>query len=293
MNNNFNYYNALDIKNFISQNNLNVQKKFGQNFLVNEKTTEKIVEKLEISKNDLVLEIGCGLGSLTNKIIDKCKSLIGFEIDYAFITFLNNQFKDKSNFQLIEGDFLKKSREIIQSIDKKLFNKIIIVGNLPYYITKEIFEYIFTNEIIFDKYCFMIQKEMSEKIYAKPNEEKYAYLSILSQINKEIEVVTHLSRNDFYPAPNVDSISLIFESNTNFSIDNRPLFFKVAKSLFLNRRKTLMNNLKLSPILSENEKNVIEKAIDNLKLNKEIRGESLSLEEIVNLSNEIFLLTNL
>ena len=184
-------------------------------FLVNEKIVDRIIDKLEIDKNDLVIEMGCGLGGLTNRLIDLAKMVIGFEIDYGYVNLLNKIFGSATNFKTISGDFLKKSKEIFNAIDKKEFNKIILVGNLPYNITKEIFEISFTSNLEFDKWCFMIQKEMLDKINAKIDSKKYCYLSIISQIGKDVEVISHISKNDFYPSPNVDSISLLFTKIVN------------------------------------------------------------------------------
>jgi len=286
----FEFYTISNIKTVLSKNNLNLQKKFAQNFLVNEKIVDRIIDKLEIDKNDLVIEIGCGLGGLTNRLIDLAKMVIGFEIDYGYVNLLNKIFGSATNFKLISGDFLKKSKEIFNAIDKKEFNKIILVGNLPYNITKEIFEISFTSNLEFDKWCFMIQKEMLDKINAKIDSKKYCYLSIISQIGKDVEVISHISKNDFYPSPNVDSISLLFTKNSKHKIIEKELFFRLAKSLFLNRRKKLVNNLMLSTLLYENEKNILENAIKEINLDISKRGETLKLEDIINLSNKVSLL---
>lgn len=286
---NFNFYSINEINKFISENRLNIQRKFGQNFLVDEDIIKLIVDKFEIEKNDLVLEIGCGLGSLTNKLIALNAEVTGFELDNGYIKFLKSIFADKNNFNLVEGDFLKTSKRVFSQIDKNKYRNIILMGNLPYYITKEIFELVFTNPLAFNKYGFMIQKEVLEKVTAKPDDDKYCYMSILSQINKSVETVVTLSRNSFYPQPEVESVFVMFKQKEDIEIMDKKLFFRISKSLFLNRRKKLSNNIKVSPLLSSEEKSELIRLISKTPRYENIRGESLTLNEIAQLSNGISL----
>jgi 16S rRNA (adenine1518-N6/adenine1519-N6)-dimethyltransferase len=288
----FKYYDIKEIQNYFEINNISAQKKFGQNFLMSQKAAQKIIDECYIDENDLVFEIGCGLGNLTNKIIEKKCQLIGFEIDWAFIKFLKENFVEHKNFKLIEGDFLKKADDIFDLIDKILFKKTIILGNLPYYITKEIFEKVFTSKIEFDIVCFMIQKEVTEKILAKEKSDKYSFLSILSQTNMNPRVVTTISQDSFYPSPNITSDVILFEKKVNFNIVDRSLYFKLGKSLFINRRKKIYNNLMFSPYLSDLEKNNMAEVLSNQKIPDNARGEEISIEDLVKISNNLSELKN-
>ncbi|OHD16110.1 MAG: ribosomal RNA small subunit methyltransferase A [Spirochaetes bacterium GWD1_27_9] len=283
-----NFYDVKEIENFLKENNLSIQKKFSQNFLIREDIAIKIAESLEITPNSLVLEIGCGLASLTNKILQKGCQFIGFEIDWAYIKLLKENFSSNPKFSLIEGDFLKKFDDIVKSIDKTKFDKIILVGNLPYGITKEIFEKVFTSSFNFDTVCFMIQKEVTEKITSNPSSDRYSYISIISQINKDIKIVTQLSPEYFYPMPNIHSDVVLFKKDNTIEILDNNLFFKVAKSLFLSRRKKIKNNLLLSPYLKHFTESDFAKALKESNINENIRGETLSLNEIANLTNNLF-----
>jgi len=280
----FKYYNIKEIQNYLKENNLVLQKKFGQNFLVDIKVANRIIDKLETSENDLVIEIGCGLGSLTNLILkNKCK-VIGFELDRSYCKVLNDQFKN-DNFELIEGDFLKKADAVFNSINRNEYKNIKIVGNIPYNITKEIFEKIFTSKIEFDSVCLMVQKEVFERISAKPNTKKYSYFSILSQFNKEFEIVLNLSADYFFPRPNVDSAVILFKKKIIYQIDNLDNFLKFSKSIFVQRRKMLLNNFVLSTNFISKEK--LSEILNKLEILNDVRGESLSIEQLINISNEI------
>jgi len=285
---NFNCYDPASIKKIISDRGLNVQKKYGQNFLINEKIADLITSEIDINKNAFVAEIGCGLGSLTKKLVDRAKTFIGFEIDKGYVEILNEIFSTNNNFQLIEGNFLKKSKPIFRDVKEDLYEKKILVGNLPYNLTREIFEYIFSGEFVFDKVYFMIQKEVLKKITASPGDERYSYMSIISQINKDINEITHLSKNDFYPSPEVDSVFVSFIKNEKIKILNKKLFFRIAKSIFINRRKKIINNFKLSPFLNETEKYNVEKTLFKVDISPDARGETLSLQQIADFSNNLY-----
>jgi 16S rRNA (adenine1518-N6/adenine1519-N6)-dimethyltransferase len=282
----FKYYNIKEIQNYLKTNNIVLQKKFGQNFLINAGAAGSILDKINISKNDLVLEIGCGIGNLTNKILEKGCKVIGFELDKEYIKILKTQFASY-NFELVEGDFLKNAKKIFASIDKSLYERIILIGNLPYYITREIFEKVFTSNLHFDICCFMVQKEVTERIMANVKDERYSYFSIISQVNKDVKLIASLSPDSFFPTPNVSSDMILFTRNEKYKITDESLFFRLSKSLFLSRRKKILNNLNLSSFLSETEKKIIPDALTNQGISTDIRGEILSIEEIAKLSNEI------
>ncbi len=289
----FKYFSIREIQNFINENNLAIHKKYSQNFLINSGVVDTIIKYSEIQKDDLVIEIGCGLGSLTYKIIEKNCTLIGFEIDKAFIKLLKSQFSNNSNFILVEGDFIKEIDKVISKININNYNKIKILGNLPYNITTPILNKIFTTPIFFDLLIFMMQKEVAERITAKEGSKKYGSLSIFSQFYSNPKIIANISPRSFYPSPKVESSYVYFQRAENkYHVFDKKLFFKIARSLFSNRRKQIKNNLLLSPILNDIEKENIINALNNSKIPFEIRGEMLSIDKIVELSNEFYKLIN-
>ncbi|MCK4797294.1 MAG: ribosomal RNA small subunit methyltransferase A [Spirochaetes bacterium] len=291
----FKYFSIKEIKKFIQDNNLAILKKFGQNFLINSGVVDTIVQNSQICKEDLVIEIGCGLGSLTHKIIATECTLIGFEIDNAYIKNLKTQFGDKKNFNLIEGNFLNEIKSaymhsmLIPKINGEKYRKIIFLGNLPYNITTPILEKIFVTPIYFDDIIFMIQKEVAERIIAREGTRQYGSLSIFCQFYSSPKIIANISPRSFYPSPKVESSLVHFKSRENtFNIINQKFFFKIVKSLFINRRKQIKNNLILSPLLNQLDKNMITKALEKANIEPTIRGEMLSIQKIVILSNELY-----
>ena len=189
----FKYFSIREIQNFINENNLAIHKKYSQNFLINSGVVDTIITFAKIEKEDLVLEIGCGLGSLTNKLIQTGCTLMGFEVDKAFIKLLKTQFSDNKNFTLIEGDFLKEIEKTKNEINKTKYKNIKILGNLPYHITTPILDKIFTTPIRFDLIIFMMQKEVAERITAKEGTKQYGSLSIFSQFYSNPKIIAKIS----------------------------------------------------------------------------------------------------
>ena len=289
----FKYFSVKEIQNFITENNLAIHKKFSQNFLINSGVVDTIIKNANIEKEDIVIEIGCGLGSLTNKLIQTDCTLIGFEVDKAYIKLLKTQFIDKKNFTLIEGDFLKEIEKIKDEINKNKIKKIKILGNLPYHITTPILDKIFTTPIDFNLIIFMMQKEVAERIIAKEGTKQYGSLSIFSQFYAKPKIIAKISPKSFYPTPKVESSIVYFEKQDNkFNVIDKTLFFKIVRSLFFNRRKQIKNNLMLSPILQNIDQKKIIEALNNSQIPLTVRGEILSIDKIVDFSNELYKLIN-
>jgi 16S rRNA (adenine1518-N6/adenine1519-N6)-dimethyltransferase len=224
-------------------------------------------------------------------LIQTGASIIGFEIDNAYIKYLENDFSQYKNFSLIKGDFLKETDEVFNKINKNINGRLIIVGNLPYYITTPILDKIFTGGINFDLLIFMMQKEVAERIISKEGNKTYGSLSIFCQLFSKPKIIARISPKSFYPQPKIESCLVLFEKNTNSpDIKDKDLFFKIVKSLFINRRKQLKNNLLMSPLLKF-EASVIFTALANTGIPETIRGEDLDIKAIINLSNEIHRLT--
>ena len=281
----FKYYSVNEINKFIADNGLSINKKFGQNFLINAGVADTIIRKLDPGKDHVIVEIGCGLGSLTNKLTATGNRIIGFEIDIAYIRHLKKIFGSMKNFHLIEGDFLKKLPELKTIL--KPGSKVIFTGNLPYYITTPIMESIFTADIPFESACFMVQKEVGSRITANEGTKQYGSLSIFSQFYSDPSIIADVSAGSFYPKPRVDSAVVLFKKHDRYQSVDKKLFFKLARSLFINRRKQLKNNLSISPFLQGIDKSLIFTALENAGIPLSERGEKLSIEKIILLTSEL------
>ncbi len=285
---NYNPYSIESIKKLLKNRGLVAQKRFGQNFLIDSNISSKIINLMSVKEGDLVLEIGSGLGALTYKLLEKKCMVVSFEIDIGFIEILKEEFKNYDNFILVEGDFLRNFKTFHWQKYIKDSGKVVICGNIPYNVTKEILETTFSSEFRFDNFCFMVQREVLTRLLAEPKTKEYSYISILSKLNKNIKHKFYIDKGCFYPSPNVDSAVVIFEKNSNFELRNRELFFRVAKSLFLNRRKKIHNNLMMSTLLSDIEKRAIIDVLDRLDIDKNMRGEEMDIDSAVQFSNAVY-----
>lgn len=274
-------------------NNVPVRKRFGQNFLTNERIIDEIVEKAGFTKDDFVLEIGPGHGVLTEKIVEKAGKLLAVEIDRDLVSELEVKFKEKPNFEIVSGDFLKYDLNALDFGTYKFENRKVI-GNIPYYITTPIIMKIINEESmringvtktpkIFSELVIMIQKEVGERIVAPAGSKEYGALSVICQYACEVEKLVDVGRKCFYPAPKVDSvvIKLKMKQNDEYSINNPKIFWRIIKGIFTSRRKTLKNSLKITGFSEA----VIAKTEKELDLG--IRGEIMNMTQFSNLSNII------
>ncbi len=284
----FKYYSVNEINEFLQSNGLSVNKRFGQNFLINAGVADSIVKKAELSEDDLVFEIGCGLGSLTNRILLENPTTYGFEIDKAYILHINKLFNENKKFQLIAGDFLKTFDGLKTKIDRNAYRKTVFLGNLPYYITTPILEKIFTSGFGFDLIIIMLQKEVAERIISGPGTKKYGSLSVYCQFYSDPKVIINVSPSSFYPRPSVDSSVIMFKKKDNiYNVKNIDLFFRFSNSIFMNRRKQLKNNILFAVKLNDIEKQLILDSLEKLSIPTSIRGEELSVERIAEIVNNI------
>lgn len=251
------------------------QKRFGQNFLTNKHLSKKIIASLELSKTDVVIEIGPGRGILTELLntID-CKHKIAVEIDRQLSSHLVENFKD---IEIIQKDILEYS---FQEQYDKLQSKLKVVGNIPYNITSPILFYLLENSNCIDSAILMIQKEVAERLIAKKDSKEYGILTILVNIQAQVTKLFSVKRTNFYPQPNVDSIVIKLDFFKPAStIENYDIFKKIVKGTFNNRRKMIKNSLK--NIMDENKL----KKIESVPL--KLRPENLSIDDFLNLANEI------
>ncbi len=255
------------------------KKKFGQNFLKDENILRNIVEKSEIDKDTLVLEIGVGAAYLTYYVSDRAKNVIGYEIDESLKDIINDQLKTRDNVEIIYGDFLKAN--VKDKLKEYNYKKLYVVANLPYYITTPIITKIINDNLGVDKIVIMVQKEVGDRFNAKPNSKEYNSLTIFLNYYFDIRKLMDVSRNCFTPKPNVDSVIIEFKSNKKYNVNNEELFFKLVRDSFKYKRKNLKNNLK------EYDLEKINNALYKIGKDLTVRAEALTIEDFVFISNEL------
>ncbi len=283
------YNSANDIKEFLDSNGMAMQKKFGQNFLINENARKKIIDSLDVNENTFVWEVGPGLGCMTDEILSRKANLTVFEIDKGFANCVRQFFEpyEKENkFSLVEGDVLKTWKKELASFSQKK-NKPVpdrFFGNLPYNIAATLIADTIENNVRFDKCVFTIQKEVAKRMNASPGSEDYSSFSVLCTWAYDITNIIDLSGANFWPKPNVDSRSVLFTKKESFpNCENPKLFCKMQRALFSSRRKTVKNNL--TNFLSSSEK--AEHSLNVAKIDSKLRAEVLSIEQMLYLSDII------
>ncbi len=272
-------YSIKTIIDILKKNEFNFKKKFGQNFIVDENIITKIVEKSNIDKDTLVIEIGPGMGSLTYKLCQNAKNVICYEIDNSLENILKGILADYSNVQVIYNDFLKV--DVKKDISKYSYKKLYVVANLPYYITTPIITKIIEDKLGVDKIVIMVQKEVGDRFKAKEGSKEYNSLSIYLNYYYEIKKIMDVSKNVFLPKPNVDSIVLEFNKKELIELKNEKLFFELVRDSFRQKRKTLRNNLKDYDLLK------IESILKKYNIDLSIRAEQISIDIFIEIANNL------
>ncbi len=272
----------------INKYNFHLKKGFGQNFLVDVNILRKIVDSADILPNTMVIEIGPGIGSLTEQLAKKAKKVIAYEIDRSLIPILAETLQGYDNVKIINEDILKAN---ISEMIKKEFKDdtdIAVVANLPYYITTPILMNLLEQKLPIKRFCVMMQKEVAMRLCGGPNTKEYNALSIALQYYTIPKIVLNVPRNVFIPKPNVDSavLRLDLRDKRAVSVKDEEFFFKVVKSSFRQRRKTIFNNLKQS--LKEINPDMIIEALNRANINPSARGEALRIEEFAYLSDILY-----
>ena len=268
--------------------NFNFQKKFGQNFLIDTHVLDKIINAAEITKEDFVLEIGPGIGTMTQYLCENAREVVAVEIDKNLIPILEDTLKEYDNVTVINEDVLKVD---INKLAEEKNNKkpIKVVANLPYYITTPIIMGLFESHVPIDSITIMVQKEVAERMQVGPGTKEYGALSLAVQYYAKPEIIANVPPNCFMPRPKVGSavIRLTRHKETPVQVEDEKLMFHIIRASFNQRRKTLVNGLKNSGELSLS-KEIIEESIEELGVPLTIRGEALSLEQFAILSNIIY-----
>ncbi len=265
----------------------NFQKKFGQNFLIDTHVLDKIIDASGVTEDDFVLEIGPGIGTMTQYLCERAREVVAVEIDKNLIPILSDTLKNYSNVTVINEDILKL--DICKLAEEKNQGKPIkVVANLPYYITTPIIMGLFESHVPIDSITIMVQKEVAERMQEKPGSKEYGALSLAVQYYAKPEIVANVPPNCFMPRPNVGSavIRLTRHEKPPVEVEDEKLMFRIIRASFNQRRKTLANGLNNSPEIHL-PKEVIQESIVSLGVPENIRGEALSLEQFAELSNEI------
>ncbi|MDH6603040.1 16S rRNA (adenine1518-N6/adenine1519-N6)-dimethyltransferase [Bacilli bacterium PM5-9] len=264
--------------------NLSAKKNFGQNFLVDNNIVRNIVKNAEISKETCVIEIGPGIGSLSQELARTCKKLVCIEIDERLKDVLEESLASYDNINIVFDDFLKVdlNKLVNENFDKG--DEIVVVANLPYYITTPILIKIFeeSSQLNIKRICAMMQKEVGQRLSAKKDTKDYNSLTILTQYYCQANIVMNVPKSVFIPVPNVDSVVVLFKF---IELENKPedekVFFNLLRVLFKQRRKTILNNLNEMVNDKEKTRNIL---IDN-NLDTNLRAENLTLSDIIQLSD--------
>ena len=264
--------------------NFNFQKKFGQNFLIDTHVLEKIIDASEITKDDCVLEIGPGIGTMTQYLAESAREVIAVEIDKALIPILGDTLKEYDNVTVINDDILKVDINRIVE-EKNNGQPIKVVANLPYYITTPIIMGLFESHVPLKSITIMVQKEVADRMQVGPGTKDYGALSLAVQYYAKPEIVANVPPNCFIPRPNVGSavIRLTRYEEPPVKAEDEKFMFNLIRASFNQRRKTLVNGLQNGGLGLSKEK--IVEALEEMNLPATIRGEALTLEQFAQLSN--------
>ena len=281
----------MDIKDYKTQDlvkkyNFKFSKSLGQNFLIDDSVLTDIVEGAEVNKDDLIIEIGPGVGSLTAQLIGKAKKVVSIELDNDLIPILQEELGQYENFTLIHKDALKVDFNEIIGDEKSVK----LVANLPYYVTTPIIVKLLKDNYNFKSLTIMIQKEVAERINAEPNCKEYGALSLLVQYYCDTKIVRKVSPGSFIPRPKVDSIVIRLDrlSEKRVEVKDEKLMFEIIRNAFNMRRKTMWNAVKFLGMKKED----IERAFELSGIDQKRRGETLSLHEFAILSDNIINIRN-
>ena len=266
--------------------NITANKNYGQNFLIDEFIVNSIIEKAEVCKEDLIIEIGPGLGTLTSNLIKKAGRVICIELDSNMINILNDRFSLYNNFELIHNDILKVNLKsmIEKNLDTFNLKKAKVVANLPYYITTPIIMKLLEEKLNLYTITVMVQKEVAIRLTEKPGNKETGAITYSINYYTNPEIILKVPKTSFIPSPKVDSavIQLTVLKEPKIKLKNEKLFFKIIKVAFMQKRKTLLNSLSNSNII---EKSDLEIILQELNIDTKIRAEQLSLEEFAKISD--------
>lgn len=265
--------------------NFNFQKKFGQNFLIDTHVLDRIIEAADITKEDFVLEIGPGIGTMTQYLCENAREVAAVEIDKNLIPILEDTLSAYDNITVINKDILKMDIPALAQ-EKNGGKPIKVVANLPYYITTPIIMGLFESHVPIDSITIMVQKEVADRMQVGPGTKDYGALSLAVQYYAKPEIVANVPPNCFMPRPKVGSavIRLTRHEKPPVEVEDEKFMFRLIRASFNQRRKTLVNGLNNAPNVQVSKENIV-KSLEELGVSANIRGEALTLEQFAELSN--------
>ena len=280
-----------ETKFILNKYKINANKSLGQNFLIDNQVVNNIINSSNITKNDLIIEIGPGLGTLTKEILNKAGKLICVELDTKMIKILNDRFSLYKNFELLNQDILKTDLKTIISNEKKNNNlkTAKIIANLPYYITTPIIMKLLEEKLDLESITVMIQKEVADRLIACPGDKETGAITYAVYYYAKAKGIMEVPKNSFIPAPEVTSkvINLKLRKEPEVKVRNEKLMFEIIKSAFMQRRKTLLNALTNAKVFINKEEGM--HILEKLGLDINIRAEKLSLENFADITNMLII----
>lgn len=276
------------IKEILSENSFRFSKSLGQNFLIDENVLDAIISGAGIDKSSCVLEVGPGFGTLTQKLCMNAKKVVSVEIDETVIPILKDNLKDFDNLVIVNNDILKTD---ISALIKEQFgnNSVNVCANLPYYITTPVITALLKPDLPICDITVMVQKEVAERLAAKPGSKAYGAISVMVGYYAEPELLVTVPPSAFIPQPKVSSavIRLKKRETPPVEVKSEEIYFKVVKSAFAQRRKTLLNSVANSNILNITKAEA-EEIFEKLGIDARRRGETLSMEEFAKIANAVY-----
>lgn len=277
-------YSPNKIKETLDRYGFKFSKSLGQNFLIDGNVVRKIVREAEITKDDYVLEIGPGMGTLTEELAINAKKVVAVELDRKLIPILDETLAGYDNVEIVYGDILEV--DVRKLIDEKLGGgPVKVVANLPYYVTTPIIGKLLEDNLNFQSISVMVQKEVADRMAANPGSKSYGSLSVFVHFYTNPKVVVKVPKTVFMPQPKIDSSVIKLELKNELPDIDREQFFKVVKAAFSKRRKTIINAL--STYGFDLDKEEFKKALDNVGIKLEERAENISVEDFIKLSKEL------
>ena len=273
----------------INKYNIRANKSLGQNFLINENVVSSIVECSNITKEDLVIEIGPGLGTLTKELLENAGKVVCIELDTKMLKILNDRFALYKNLEILNEDVLKVDLHTLikEQKEKENLKQAKIVANLPYYITTPIIMKLLEEELDLESITVMIQKEVADRLIAIPGEKETGAITYAVYYYAIAEAILEVPKESFIPEPEVTSkvIKLNIRKEPPIEVQDKELMFKIIKSAFMQRRKTLINALNNAKIFQNKEEG--NQILESLKLDESVRAEKLTLENFADITNRI------
>ena len=277
-------------KTIIAKYGIVANKRFGQNFLIDDNILDKIIESSEVTNEDLVIEIGPGLGNLTEYILDVAKYALLVEIDKNMLEILSDRFSTRDNYNIINEDILKIDIDKeVENVENKLglkFKSVKVIANLPYYITTPIVFKLLQDSSRISDITVMVQKEVADRIVANPKSKDYGILTVMAKYLSESSIQVIVPKESFIPAPNVTSAVIRMKKQKKYKVNNEKLFFDLVHAAFAQRRKKMVNSLE-SVKFNNMNKAELNELMQKCGVSENARAEELEIEKFIEISNNI------